>query len=422
MNVCERYKCNTCETIIDCRIGISNRPVQPFQFACPKCEERISFTFGTGTGELEGATRIVKLTTPFGQDNPFVDLHLDFPVKFGHYQKGDTAFMRATTDLDLESFKHLGSRLSLLDELWPKTRELKRLITQYKRSDWDSFERICHQIPGVNLRSRNSADLLAAIYTATSVMSSPFTIHEHNAELSEQSPRLLIGLHNTHQDKLVSFLNTITDNQFLKNLHYDCLSLYPRILSLELPIRPTLYYDYIEADVGMTPSRVSNADFETCNNFYKDLAEVFSRQLVILAAVNNLYKRGDADTFSDSFRLNKKLQPVKEFSSLNDYANVDLGRKVDAIDDPFYFLDPDALDNKLRNSIAHYKYDYQESTQLITYFSGKEGMERTKAYQLSFMSFMRKTLLLFREVHGINHLMKALLFHCILILKKEILS
>jgi hypothetical protein len=247
-------------------------------------------------------------------------------------------------------------------------------------------------------------------------------IHEHNAEVSEKSPRLPIELHSTRQSKLVSFINTILDNQFLKNLHHDCLSLYPRILSLELPMRPTLYYDYVGADVGLMPSRVSSADFETCNNFYKDLAEVFSRQLVILAAVNNLYKRGDADVFADSFRLNKKLQPVKDFSSLNDYANVDLGRKMDAIDDPFYFVDPDALDHKLRNSIAHYKYEYKESTQIITYFFGKEGIERTQAHQLTFMSFMRKALLLFREVHSLNHLVKALLFHSILILKKDILA
>ncbi|MNF97660.1 hypothetical protein D3C84_804970 [compost metagenome] len=164
---------------------------------------------------------------------------------------------------------------------------------------------------------------------------------------------------------------------------------------------------------------MSTADFDTCNNFYKDLAEVFSRQITLIAGLNNLLKRGDYNQFEPSLKHTKKGTRV-ELESLNAYANVDLGNKINFIDNSFYAIDLDAIDNKLRNAIAHYKYDYKESSQCITYYPSKEGMSREKYHEIQFMSFIRKSLLLFREVHSVNHIIKATLFLCVLVLKKDI--
>lgn len=110
----------------------------------------------------------------------------------------------------------------------------------------------------------------------------------------------------------------------------------------------------------------------------------------------------------------------KELSSLNKFADVDLGSKIQFIDDCFYSIETKAIDNRLRNGIAHYKYEYNESTQIITYYPTKEGMDREKGEDISFMEFLRKTLLLFREVHNLNHLIKATLYYSVLILKKDV--
>lgn len=421
MNICKRFKCNTCETLIDCRIGMSNRDVQPFQFSCPNCEEIISFTIGAGDGELQGATDIIKFKVPFTGENPFVDLHLDFPVSFGAYRIGNTAYMNAVAELGTESIGHLVQRLAILNMLHDKSRDLQRLITQYKRGDTKSFKKVCCTIPGLDLKSEKKQDIIAALYSATSIMSSPFTVHEHNKELSEEIPRILGGLYSTHKDKFIEFSDAITANEFLKSLHHDCISIYPRIIELDLPLRPALYYDYVEpSKLVYIPARVSSRDFNDCNNLYKDLAEVYSRQLVLLAGMNNLIKRGDGDLFDPSVKLNKKWDLIKEFSSLNNYANVDLGRKISAIDDSFYKIDPQAIDSKLRNSIAHYKFEYKASNQLITFYPAKEGMNRNKCHSLYFIEFMRKMLLLFREVHSVNHVIKSLMFFRIFILKKNI--
>lgn len=413
MNICKQFRCNTCDTIIDCRIGISNREIQPFQFACPKCEGKIAFVLGQPDSELAGATEIKDFKAPFQGDNPFIDLHLDLPVGFGRYKLGDTTFFSALRTIGNESFSHLGSRLDALNKLYTKHEGLKRLITQYKRNDIKAFDKIVNEIgiPNIELKSHKKQDVLAALYSFTSIISSPFTIHEHNKELSEKMPQMLLWLHKEHNDKTVEFVTKITKNHFLKNLHNDCLGLYPKMLSFDLPMRPALFYDYTEVDViSKSPARVSTAEFEDCSNFYKDLAEVFSRQLILVAGLNNLSKRGDYDLFGDSVKLNKKKELIKEYSSLERFAKVDLGNKVTAIDNSFYHIDDNSIDNKLRNGIAHYRYEYIESSQLIKYYPTNEGMNRELYNELYFLEFMRKTLLLFREVHNLNHIIKALLY------------
>ncbi len=421
MNICKCFLCNTCGTKIDCRIGLSNRDIQPFQFACPECEERISFVFGQADPELQGATDLQEFSAPFKGDNPFVDLHLDFPAYFGKYKMGDTTFLRVTSEIGLPDYERLNHRLNTLNMLYPMQRELRSAITQYKRRDIDSFSKACAKIPGAHLKTHRTEDVLAALYSATSVMSSPFTIHEHNSEVSREAPQIFFWLYQNHTNKTLAFIEEILDNEFLKNLHHDCLSLYPKLIAMDLPFRSALFYDYADDEhLGKNPARISTADFEDCSNFYKDLAEVFSRQLTLLAGINNLLKRGDSNSFEPNLKLTKSKKPRPELESLNSFANIDLGGKIGFIDNCFYNIDMSAIDNKLRNGIAHYKYEYKESSQTITYYPNKEGMNRTKYHEISFMGFIRKSLLLFREVHSINHIIKATLYFCILILKKEI--
>ena len=330
MNIGKRFKCNICGEIIDCRIGMSNRDVQPFQFACPNCEERITFVLGSSAGRLEGAEEIVNFDGPFKGEYPFIDLHLDFPVDFGKYKLGETTFFKVLERIGHEAFGDLSLRLDILNRLYKKENDLRRLITQYIRGDIRGFDVACKaiDIPNVKLKTYEKQDILAALYSATSIMSSPFTIHEHNKELSTEFPETLKYLCETHFDETRNFISEIISKSFLKNLHHDCLKLYPKMVALDLPLRPALYYDYLDKyDIGLTPARVSAADFDTCNNLYKDLAEVFSRQLTLVAGINNLIKRGDHNLFNDSVRFSKKKKEIiKCYSSLDQYADVDLGK------------------------------------------------------------------------------------------------
>lgn len=420
MNIMKCFECDSCNTRLDIRVGLSNRDFQPFQFACPVCEQRITFNILDDDLNLQGASNIIDFKGPFTGENPFIDLHLDFPASFEPYEQGKTAFMRAIANIGEVAYFMLKEKLDMLNILYSKNRELQQLITQYNRDDFKTFKKSCKRLLNIPVTSSKRQDIIRALYTATSIMSSPFTIHEHNEELSEEMPHIFYIIYQNHKDKLLEFIDRLLSTGFLKNLHSDCLSLYPKIISLDLPLRPTLYFDYAKTDeTSKISGRVSAADFESCSNLYKDLAEVFSRQLTLVAGINNLLKRGDCDEFAESVKLNKKRELIKDFASLDNFTNCDLGKKLETIDDPFYITDKSAINNQLRNAIAHYKHQYTESSQLITYYPSKEGMKREKAYEITFIEFMRNLLLLFREVHSLNHIIKSTMYYNIFILKRD---
>lgn len=392
--------------------------MQPFQFACPSCEQRITITLGGHEISLSGASDVAKFSGPFCGEYPFVDLHLDFPAYFGPYVRGNTTFLRVVQEIGSDRYHHLNARLNSLNLCYPLLPQIRSAATQYRIGNVKNFQAALKKLPLVRLRSESPEDVVSAIYTITSLVSLPFTIPEHSEEVSSEIPRFVEILDANHQVKFRAFVESISESGFLKSLHLDALEMYPKILEFELPFRSAFFYDYKEAEVfGSVPTRVSTSDFDSCNALYKDLAELFSRQVVIIAALNNLLRRGDHDLFEEEMRVTSKGKVNQDVSSLNSFANVDLGRKLEYIDNPFYNFDNDAIDNKLRNAIAHYKYEYLESNQMIRYFPRKEGMSRDTSIEITFMEFIRRTLLLFREVHNLNHIVKCLLFFRILVMK-----
>uniref|UniRef100_UPI000A1178C8 hypothetical protein n=1 Tax=Ensifer aridi TaxID=1708715 RepID=UPI000A1178C8 len=171
-------------------------------------------------------------------------------------------------------------------------------------------------------------------------------------------------------------------------------------------LRPALFLDvdstYAAAKTAM---RVSSQDFMEYREVYKDMAEVLNRQLVLLAGMGNLIERGDHNAFAvRTSKTGKQLSPA----SLDEYADVALGNKLQDLDSGWHTIDPLAHDNELRNAIAHNKIDYDDVTQVITYYPKLEGMEREKKREIQLLDYMHRLLALFREVHRLHHLVKCL--------------
>jgi hypothetical protein len=96
MNINMTLECESCSTHIACRVGMSNRNIQPIRFNCQSCSSPIDINFhGMEPADFNGA-KLVEDATPFEQ-MPFVDLHLDFPVTFEPYVMGMTPFMKAVS-------------------------------------------------------------------------------------------------------------------------------------------------------------------------------------------------------------------------------------------------------------------------------------------------------------------------------------
>jgi hypothetical protein len=199
------------------------------------------------------------------------------------------------------------------------------------------------------------------------------------------------------------FVRSIIDTGFLGTLQKDCLRLYPEIYGAELPLRPALYLDLLDGyEKAKTAARISTKDFQSYKDLYKDIIEVFSRQLVLVAGINNIVHRKDFNTFA---AINGGT-----LSSLEKFSGKTLSDRFKYLDDCWYKIDREIIDTEVRNSIAHTNVNYDEITQIIEYFPDGGGIQPTQAQQIYFLDYMRMILVTFREVNNLHHLVKCLFY------------
>ena len=247
--------CSTCDQDIDCRIGYSNRKIQPISFACLHCDSQLEITLDTSDApQSKFSYKACRPSDhqphgPFEGKNPFIDLHLDFPVRFGKYEMGRTPFLVAVGEIEkaagndsklahamLQSFN---MKLEILNELCDEVDEVKRLINLYCGKNKQLFQKRAALFLG---REENQSllpqDVNATLYMVLGRTFFPFTTFGEWKEISEKMPGFLYELDRKALDQFISYLE---DSGFLSTLHHDCLKLYPRIFSAELLFRPALF-------------------------------------------------------------------------------------------------------------------------------------------------------------------------------------
>jgi hypothetical protein len=410
MNFNQRLECNTCKENIDCRIGMSNRDIQPISFACPTCGEQILIELNLEKGFNYKGAKSIHFDGPFTNENPFIDLHLDFPVKFGEYKMGHTPFMIALARIGHENFDIHNTRLNALNFLYPKIEDFKRILRLYSKNK-KLFGQLCESKFGEKLRSEKPQDLNLALYSVIAKVFSPFSMPDENGDSVKLHMKAIQDALSKDKEGFDAYVSEIFDTNFLNNIQQDCLDIYPQILSGELAFRPALFLDFDDDyEKELVAFRVSAHDFQTYKDLYKDISEVMSRQLVLVAGLNNLIHRGDFNKFKDVGKATPK--------SLHAYADLPYGFKIGHLDDCWYSIADGSVNNQLRNSIAHVKVEYNEVTQLITYFPKKEGIKQEKAENIYFLDFMRNILISYREMHRMHQLIMCLFNYYYLIHKK----
>tara|TARA_B100000427_G_scaffold270946_1_gene237750 strand:- start:618 stop:1877 length:1260 start_codon:yes stop_codon:yes gene_type:complete len=409
MNIMMAFKCDGCGAVTNCRIGMSNRPEQPLRFCCPGCGQPIDIIFG---GKHVGVTGAVEIEAvgPFDEGANFVDLHLDFPVSFGKYVMGDTPFMRAVGRIGAENIHIHNARLQQLDATYQDFGFFETLLKFYIREKWAPFQNAAEKRFDTKVASNRMQDRNAALYEVIAKVMWPFARAGQGMDDIQQFMQIEMDLAKADQTAFDAFIEEILDTGFLKNLQIDCLKIYPRILKAELPLRPALFLDFdTEYQNQPIPMRVSADQFDTFKDLYKDTSEIISRQFVLVAGLNNLLKRGDHNAFKPGIGLTKS---GKDFTpkSLHEFADVPFGQKEDFIDDSWFSFGDEAADNQLRNAIAHYKTDYDDITQMITYYPRREGMKQEKSEEIYFLEFMRRILVAYREMNRLHQLIKSLFY------------
>jgi DNA-directed RNA polymerase subunit RPC12/RpoP len=416
MNINFTVVCDTCGTPTNIRFGMSNRDHQPVGFACQSCGSRIDIELNTNRMEVSGASKI-ESDKPFDADTNFVDLHLDFPVSFEPYQPGQTPFIRAMMRVGEDAMKIHGWRLRHLETWAPKARYFKTILKLYAKAKQTPFKLNIKRQFDIEVDSDRPEDINAALYKLIALMMAPFELPGQSADAVDVTSKALFDIADKHREALDGFVDSLVSSGFLKNLQTDILEIYPRIVDAELVLRPALFLDF-DADYANNPVplRVSTSDFEALRDLYKDIAEIIARELILVAGINNLQKRGNADQFES--RLSKDGKPLHP-KSISEFADTPSGRKREFIDQTWHESLEDAGDNKIRNAIAHYKTEYDEINQEISFYPKKEGIEQNKPENAYFIEFIRRLIQSYREMHRLHHVVKSIYYYHYLIVEKQ---
>jgi hypothetical protein len=329
-------------------------------------------------------------------------------VVFGKYVIGHTPYLEAVRRVGTERAEFHRFRLQLINEHYKKYPQVTKLIEMYCKGFYGPFKETARKRFHIDVRSSKMEDINAALYTVISRFILPFTLPDDSRALVSSYSKTVIGLVQNNKSAMAAFMQELFDTDFLLQLQRDCFKLYKPIFDAELPLRPALFLDVDRSyAAGTVAMRVSSQDFQEYKEVYKDMAEVMNRQLVLVAGINNLLKRGHHNAFARGVRVSKDGMELSP-SSLRKYADVALGGKYRDLDDPWTPIDAVALDNELRNAIAHNKIDYNDITQVISYYPKLEGMARERKLQIQLLDYMWRMLSLFRTVHRLHHLVKCL--------------
>ena len=425
MNTCMTIMCETCEQDVDCRIGYSNRRIQPLGFSCPHCESQLAITLDTSNPpqsdfDFDGCKPSENQAHgPFKGDNPFLDLHLDFPVRSGKYEMGRTPYLMAVGDLQEAAggdgekahamMQFHNFHLNALNEMAEQAGDIKRLINLYYGKNKQLFQRRAAAF--LERPEENSLlpqDVNATLYCVIAKAFFAFTVFAHGKEISEEMPRLMQSVDPV---KLGEFIDELDASKFLLELQRDCLKIYPRIFDAELPLRPALFLDLIgNTEAAKAATRVSAQDISGLKDLYKDVIEILSRQLVLVAGFNNLLHRGGANCF--------KAIDGGTLRDLRKYSAKALSDKFKYLDDCWYKIDSEAYNLGLRNAIAHNNVHYSGVDQIVTYTPGGGRLEQGADETMSFLEFIRSLLVAFREMHNLHHVIKSFFYYKYLIYDK----
>ncbi len=415
MNINFTLLCETCETETNVRFGMSNRSEQPVRFACQSCGAAIDIVMRTENTTITGATQLHD-HREFEPDTFFVDLHIDFPVSFEPYERGMTPFMRAAERIGTQRMAIHQDRLNQLNAQICLIRDFRNILRLYSKEKTLPFKLNIQRVFDIEVASDRPEDINAALYVLIAKMMLPFEYPRQSSDIVKQCLSNFTKIDSSHKTEQNNFVWDLVNTGFLKNIQNDTLKIYPKMLEAEVALRPALFLDF-DQNYAKNPiaMRVSTNEFEQFKDLYKDITEILSRQFVLVAGVNNLLKRGNHDVFAPILsKVGKNLEP----ENLNKFADISFGRKREFLDDCWYEFLVSPESNQLRNAIAHNKTDYDDITQIVSYYPKQEGMEKAKKEEIYFLEFMRQLLVSYREMHRLHHLAKSLLYYEHLILRK----
>ncbi|EKF9596115.1 hypothetical protein O1C65_003513 [Vibrio cholerae] len=392
-------ECEECQDTFSCRIGMSNRHTQEFSITCKNCGSIASIVIAEDKNISRTGVRKVGVRAEEGNSSYHLDLHLDFPVFESESWHPFSPFMLSALMGGESAVAQHAYNMSSLNDISSRYNFIKNTLNFYERKKYDLFARNTNEY--LKIESVVSTDIGAEmlLFRLLFDLLDPFlSASEVNYDIDNYTK----AISNISSSKLTPFLKEVTTNKATDNCIFDAIKIYKSVLEKEVIFRPALFLDLDRNhSKSKLPYRISSEGFESIQDLFKDISEVLSRQLSFVAGINNLIKRGSHDDF---LVVKSKKGIVLSPSSLQKFADLDFGKKLEFIDDSWYKISKDVADNQLRNSTAHFKWDYDSVNQKVTYFPKKEGLDRLQSKEISLLDYTNKILASFRLMHRLNYL------------------
>ncbi|MCO6426510.1 hypothetical protein [Nitrosomonas communis] len=325
-------------------------------------------------------------------------------------------YLHDSTDSESDAFSKMAfhsERLEQLNYFHDKADEIKAIIRLYNGNNKQLFKKrvgeFLQQDQGLSLKPQ---DINASLYLFLNFVFLPFVHFGEVKSLVKEYTQLIMNL---PKKPLDDFVENLISSNFLSTLQKDCLKIYPEIYNAEMPIRPALFLDLTKKyEKEKIAARISTKEFQSYKDLYKDIAEVFARQLTIIAGINNIIHRNNSNSF--------KAIDGGALSSLEKFTSKVLSDKFKYLDDCWYPINKEVVDVGMRNAIAHNNVQYNEISQEIIYYPNGGNLHQTTGSTIYFLDFMRMILVLFREIHNLHHLIKSLFYYEYLIRNRTLTS
>lgn len=176
---------------------------------------------------------------------------------------------------------------------------------------------------------------------------------------------------NMNRNSMIRFLNVLYDNKLFENVSLKFSRITCEFLNIFIDLVP-VYINYDLKDVDLTSMGITTIDIEKIINIYKKCYEFLGSFVIYPIGLNNIFERNDCDLFpnGNNHLIYDFLESIpSKYNRYNDFIKKN---------EKFSKMFIGGLDNVIRNSEAHFDYEYDQITQKITFTNNHKGNITTK--------------------------------------------
>ena len=379
-------QCQYCGTKIFLRFQMGYFDI-PFDFCCPNCGVHIH-----GVRYLvDKCSLIIHNASVIESEIDDMEYYADFSVELPHKKisklvsfdqialDGFGPFMAMTRMFDGNSYQILldkmGKFLSFRRKIWDKTLPLYDL---YYNNKIDLASEHFLKL-GKHFIVKNKLDACMALHQTTILGFNNIMQESTLQKFSKLGEDILRGL---NIFKIYEFISYLGGEEYFISLLKRLIKIFSRwIEDFEKHIPMVmLSLGEVKDKFNFQTHGIATASFEDMKSFYSDSYELILDMVEISIGLNNISHRGGYNMFNNT----------AEVTCFDNYRKKAKSERLKAIISGERYSKEIIINKKVRNAIAHYDYDFEPSSQIITFidkYKNKENIVKLYLADLSLLCY-----------------------------------